>query len=88
MFANTIFENQIDCAFDTTDNNAFFFSGDQCVKTTAPQSTNARLVSGPMLITAMFPTLIGTGFENGINAGTTTNLSFTYSKEMSEECSI
>jgi hypothetical protein len=68
MFANTIFENQIDCAFDTTDNNAYFFSGDQCVKTTAPQSTNARLVSGPMLITAMFPTLIGTGFENGINA--------------------
>ncbi|XP_045810372.1 albumin-2-like [Trifolium pratense] len=71
MLKDTIFENGIDCAFDTTRNNeTFIFSGNQCVKTTAPQSTNARLLSGPMLITAMFPTLIGTGFENGIESST------------------
>jgi hypothetical protein len=70
MFAKTIFENGIDCAFETTDNEAFIFCGNECAKTTAPKSRNARLLSGPMLITKMFPILRRTGFENGIDSAT------------------
>jgi hypothetical protein len=69
MFKNTIFANGIDCAFDTKENQTFIFSGNQCAKTDRPPySTNARLILGPIPINAMFPCLIGTVFENGIDA--------------------
>ncbi|KEH26121.1 putative Hemopexin-like domain-containing protein [Medicago truncatula] len=70
MFANTIFKYKIDCSFDTGDNVAFFFSGDQCAKTSyTPNSlAKARLLQGPMPIKTMFPALKGTTFESGIDA--------------------
>ncbi|XP_024642218.1 albumin-2 [Medicago truncatula] len=56
MLDNTIFENGIDCALDIKHNKAFIFSGNQCAKIKyAPNSTDSRLLSGPIPIAAMFP---------------------------------
>lgn len=70
MFARTLFQYQIDSSFDTGNNVAYFFAGDQCVKTqyTPHLPAKARLLEGPIPIIKMFPCLKATVFENGIDA--------------------
>ncbi|CAI8593746.1 unnamed protein product [Vicia faba] len=69
MLARTVFANGIDCAFHSTDHEAFIFHGNQCaILKYAPRPADTRLLLGPIPISAMFPCLKGTVFENGINA--------------------
>lgn len=61
----------IDCAFGVPRTNyAFIFSGDQCAKIEyAPDdTTNDRIVQGPMTIAQMFPFFKNTDFEKGLDA--------------------
>lgn len=69
MFDNTQFQNGIDGSFANHLKEAFFFAGDQCAKADfAPNTVDAKLISGPMEIGAMFPSLRGTVFADGITA--------------------
>lgn len=63
-------EHGIDCAFGSHDKDqAFIFSGNLCAQINyVPHTTNDKVLSGPKIITAMFPFLKGTMFENGIHA--------------------
>ncbi|XP_061348581.1 uncharacterized protein LOC133293962 [Gastrolobium bilobum] len=62
-------EHGIDCAFDTDNNEAFIFSSNLCAYIDyAPGTKDDKILSGPTTITAMFPSLKNTVFENGIDA--------------------
>ncbi|KAJ1432379.1 Hemopexin-like repeat [Sesbania bispinosa] len=62
-------EYGIDCAFDTDYNKAFIFSMNLCAYIDyAPGTTDDKILSGPMTITAMFPFFKSTVFEKGIDA--------------------
>ncbi|KEH26259.1 putative Hemopexin-like domain-containing protein [Medicago truncatula] len=90
MFVNTVFQWKIDSSFDTEDNLAYLFSGDQCVKIDySPNSPeNARLLEGPGPIIAMFPCLKGTIFENGIDAAARHNTDHCASLFKGDECCV
>ncbi|KAK9939205.1 hypothetical protein M0R45_015911 [Rubus argutus] len=69
--AGTAFaEYGIDCAFGSHNNNeAFIFSGQLCAQINfAPGTTNDWIIKGPLTIREMFPFLVGTVFESGVDA--------------------
>ena len=69
-----LFENGIDGSFANNQKAAFFFSRNQCAKADfAPHSVDARLLMGPIAITAMFPCLTDTVFANAISAAMKSN---------------
>lgn len=62
-------EHGIDCAFDTDKTQAYIFSANLCALIDyAPGTTNDKILSGPMTITAMFPFFKDTVFERGLDA--------------------
>lgn len=70
LIGTSFAEHGIDCAFGSHDKDqAFIFSGNLCAQISyVPHTTNDKMLKGPMTITAMFPFLKGTIFENGIHA--------------------
>jgi hypothetical protein len=68
--AHTVFGSYgIDCAFDTDNTEAFIFYENLCALIDyAPQSDEDKIISGPKIISDMFPFFKGTVFENGIDA--------------------
>lgn len=67
---NTIFENGIDAAFSSSqENEAYIFKGDQyALINFAPGTTDDRIIQGPKKITLSFPSLEGTIFQDGLDA--------------------
>ncbi|KNA04611.1 hypothetical protein SOVF_198080 [Spinacia oleracea] len=67
---DTVFSRGIDSAFESQDpGDAYIFIGVHCAKWFyAPDSTNDKILKGPMYVSDMFPFLKGTEFENGVFA--------------------
>jgi len=69
--ADTVFGSYgIYCAFGLHHRNeAFIFSGHTCARISyAPDTSDFKILEGPTLIDRMFPFLIGTSFENHVDA--------------------
>lgn len=89
MFDNTQFQNGIDGSFANHLKEAFFFCGDECAKADfAPNTVDAKLLSGPMPIKSMFPSLTNTVFASGITAAMKSNNDKTVFLFSGDQCGL